>query len=90
MSYPPTRKLLTAEELYDMSGDGRGYELVRGVLIVSEPPGFTHGDLAVGIAVLLAAYARRHKLGKVLGETGYVLERGPDRSCGSWTRAAAW
>ena len=79
MSYPPSRKLLTAEDLYDIPDDGRHrYELVRGVLLVSEPPGFTHGDLAMQIGGLLGAYARPRKLGKVVGEVGYVLERGPD------------
>ena len=78
MSFPPTHKLLTAEELYDIPDDDMRYELVRGVLVVSEPPGFTHGDLAVQISGLLNAYARPRKLGKVVGEVGYVLERGPD------------
>lgn len=79
MSYPPTHQLLTAEDLYEMPDDGRHrYELVRGVLVVSEPPGFTHGDLTTRIIVLLSAYVRPRKLGKVVGEVGYVLERGPD------------
>ena len=79
MSFPPSHKLLTAEDLYDLPDDGRHrYELVRGVLVVSEPPGFTHGDLSVQIASLLRAYVQPRKLGKVVGEVGYVLERGPD------------
>lgn len=79
MSYPPSPKLLTAEDLYDIPDDGRHqYELVRGVLVVSEPPVTVHGVLAVQIAALLLAFVRPRKLGRVTIESGYVTERGPD------------
>ncbi|HEY0778339.1 MAG TPA: Uma2 family endonuclease [Gemmatirosa sp.] len=78
MSFPPAQQLLTAEDLYDIPDDDRRYELVKGVLVVSEPPGFTHGDIAGQIYSLLRAYSRPRKLGKVVGEVGYVLARTPD------------
>ena len=79
MSFPPVQKLLTAEDLHDISDDGcHQYELVRGVLVVSEPPKRVHGELAVRIGALLLAFARPRKLGRVTAESGYVTERGPD------------
>jgi len=79
MSFPPAYKLLTAEDLYEIEGDGfHRYELVKGVLQVREPTGFVHGELAVQIGALLLAFARPHKLGRIAVEAGYVVERGPD------------
>ena len=78
MSYPPTRKLLTAEELADLPDNGQRYELVRGVLVLRERPRPVHGELAVQIGALLLAYVRPRKLGRVTAESGYITERGPD------------
>ena len=79
MSVPPAQKLLTAEDMYDIPDDGRHqYELVRGVLVVSEPPKMVHGMLSVRIGARLLAFADSHKLGFVTVESGYVTERGPD------------
>jgi len=70
-------RLITAEELFDYP-DPRRYELVRGILRVSEPPGGVHGRLAVKLGARLDAHVTRLGLGTVLVEAGYVLERGPD------------
>lgn len=79
MSFPPAQQLLTAEDLHDIPDDGRHqYELVRGVLIVSEPPKTMHGMLAVQIGALLLAFVRPRRLGRVTAESGYVTERDPD------------
>ncbi|GJG85648.1 hypothetical protein tb265_08290 [Gemmatimonadetes bacterium T265] len=78
MSFPPAQTLLTAEDLYDIPDDDHRYELVRGVLQVSEPTGFGHGTLATRIGALLLAFVRPRKLGQVAAEAGYVVERGPD------------
>jgi Uma2 family endonuclease len=69
---------LTAEDLYELPDDGYRYELVRGELRVSEPPGWGHGEISVIIAATLLAYVRPRGLGAVTGEAGYVLARGPD------------
>ena len=75
----PSEPLLTAEDLYDLPDDGRHrYELVDGRLVVSEPPGMTHGGITVNFAMLLGTFVRQHRLGRVYGEAGYVLRRGPD------------
>ena len=70
--------LMTAEQLYDLPDRDKRYELVRGELRVSEPPGYAHGVLAVQIASCLTAYVTPRKLGVVTVESGYVLHRGPD------------
>lgn len=78
MSYPPTHKLLTAEEFGELPALGQPYELVRGVLVVHEHPVPVHGELAARIAALLIGFVRPRKLGRVTVESGYVTERGPD------------
>jgi Uma2 family endonuclease len=73
-----TDRLLTAEELYDMPEDDARYELVEGRLVVSEPAGCEHGEIAVQVGALLLAFVRPRRLGAVMVDSGYVLARGPD------------
>jgi Uma2 family endonuclease len=47
-------------------------------MIVSEPPGLRHGDIAVNITVVLSQFARARNLGRVFSESGYVLATNPD------------
>jgi Uma2 family endonuclease len=75
---PATERLLTAEDLYGLPDDDQDYELVEGRLVVSEPPGWTHGDIAASIAAALVPFVRAHGLGRVVVESGYVLARRPD------------
>ena len=54
-------------------------ELVRGVLVVHEPPGFSHGAIMVQLAAALNAYVRTHALGVVVaGDAGFKLASDPD------------
>ena len=69
--------MITAEELYS-SPQRERHELVRGALLLHEPPGGSHGRIAVRIAHLLHTHVERYRLGTVLVESGYVLRRGPD------------
>lgn len=70
---------MTAEELFRLNIPGKRSELVRGRLIVSEPPGFAHGVLAFRIGMLVGEFVRVHELGLVVAaETGFTLERAPD------------
>lgn len=78
MSYPPSHKLLTAEEFGELPDLGQPYELVRGVVVVREHPMPVHGVLAAQIGALLINFVRPRKLGRVTVESGYVTERGPD------------
>lgn len=70
--------LMTAEDLYELPDGSKGYELVRGELRVSEPPGHVHGLLALELGARLSAFVRTRKLGVVTVESGYVLHRDPD------------
>ncbi len=71
-------KWLTADDLTRVQAQDKHTELVRGVMVVSEPPGFRHGDIAVKLTVILAQFVRSRGLGTVLSESGYVLARNPD------------
>ena len=73
-------KLITADELLAMPrGDGKRYELIRGVLIQKMPTGDPHGDAVMQTAFALELYSRTNDHGVTrTGEPGYRLERGPD------------
>ena len=74
-----TSALLTAEELLRLSIPDKHVELVRGVLVVREPPGGRHGRIAMNLAVEIGTYVRMHQLGVVYAaETGFTLSRRPD------------
>ncbi len=69
----------TAEELLHLRIPGKHAELVRGVLVVREPPGYLHGDVTARLAKLLMNFVDEHDLGRVLAaETGFRLAREPD------------
>jgi Uma2 family endonuclease len=71
--------LLTAEDLLDLHIPDKHVELVRGVLMVREPPGGRHGRIAMNLAVELVNHVRAHQFGVVYAaETGFTLARHPD------------
>ena len=71
--------LMTAEELQRTPLPDRRTELVRGVLMVREPGGSTHGLVAMNIGADLAVHARRTGAGAVFAaETGFKLTADPD------------
>ena len=71
-----TPALMTAAELLHVPD--KHAELVRGVLIVREPPGLPHGRIAVELAVALVTHVRAHGLGRVYSESGFKLASNPD------------
>jgi Uma2 family endonuclease len=72
-------ELLTAEDLLRLNLPDKQVELVRGRLIVREPPGYGHGYVAFAIAARIAEFARANGLGVVLAaETGFQLFSNPD------------
>ena len=72
-------KLMTAEEFLLMPDDDVKRELVRGVLIEDMPPGYEHGAVEAQIGRLLGNFAADNDFGEVLsGDSGFILERGPD------------
>ena len=72
-------KLLTADELLGLAGDGRRYELIEGTLVELSPAGTEHGLIAMKAGVILYQFVRRRGLGEVFAaETGFVLSSNPD------------
>src|SRR5574341_1720008 len=71
--------LLSADELLHMRFPDKRVELVRGRLVVSEPPGFLHGECMVRLARILGDYVASHDLGRVVaGDPGFKLASDPD------------
>ena len=73
-------KLITADELLAMPrGDGRKYELIRGVLVEKVSTGDAHAIVVVMISTVLNLFVGPRNYGGVrAGEPGYLLEIGPD------------
>src|SRR5256885_2616985 len=70
---------LTAADVERMSMPGKQVELVRGQLVVREPPGTWHGAIAANLAYLLGDFVRRHGLGLVFAQdTGFKIGSDPD------------
>jgi Uma2 family endonuclease len=72
-------KRLTGEELV-RTPDLGPCELIDGKIVPMSPTSDEHGRIEVNVAVVLKAFARSHRLGKVLGgEVGIYTRRNPDR-----------
>lgn len=73
---------LTAEEFYDLRGDGH-CELIDGKVVdkytgqTMSGPGAMHGKLAARLARWLDSWAHERRAGDVYVETGFVLQREP-------------
>src|SRR6266513_1637977 len=71
--------LMTAEEVERISIPGKVTELVRGRLVVREPPGTWHGAISAKLTYLLADFVYRQGLGMVFGQdTGFKIGSDPD------------
>ena len=74
-----TPSAVTAAELERISLPGKITELVRGRLVVREPPGTRHGAIAANLAYYLGDHVRRHGLGTVFAQdTGFKITSDPD------------
>lgn len=70
---------MTAEELLRLNIPNKRTELVRGVLVVREPAGYQHGNVAAVILAAIASHVYANSLGRVFAaETGFTLRRNPD------------
>jgi Uma2 family endonuclease len=66
-------------------------ELVRGVLVVREPPGFRHGEITVRLASALMIHVDAHNLGRVVGgDAGFKLQSDPDTVRGADIAFVTW
>ncbi len=82
----PRRTLMTADELFELDewtpeGD-KCYELIAGRLVVSEPPGYQHGQVQIKLGILLGQYVIQHRLGALVTESGSWIARNPDTVVG--------
>lgn len=72
-------ELMTAEELLQTSVPNKRTELVRGRLIVHEPPGGRHGNVTANLTARLWNQVDLTGAGRVFaGDTGFTLTRNPD------------
>ena len=74
-----SERLMSAEELLRLDMPGKSTELVRGRLIVREPPNTHHGRVQANLTVLLGSFVRAHRLGAIFGQdTGFRIASDPD------------
>ncbi|HEY7896357.1 MAG TPA: Uma2 family endonuclease [Gemmatimonadaceae bacterium] len=70
---------MTAEELVHVSWPNKVTELVRGQLVVREPPGAQHGSIASRLTYYLGDFVYRRRLGVLYAQdTGFHIESNPD------------
>ncbi len=75
----PKAVAVTADELLHLNLPDKRTELVGGVLVVREPAGYRHGEVAARLAQVLMDHVDRENLGRVLAaETGFKLASDPD------------
>jgi Uma2 family endonuclease len=75
----PPAAPMTADELLRTHLPDKHVELVRGILVVREPPGYRHGDVTARITKALMDVVDAGGLGRVLAaETGFKLTVDPD------------
>ena len=71
--------LVTADNLLALEKLGKSKELVRGKLVVRDPPTTYHGRVQGTLNVLVGSYVRAHALGAVFGQdTGFKIASDPD------------
>ena len=72
-------QLMTAEQLERVEIPGKATELIRGQLIIREPPGTYHGQIAARLVVRVGAFVEIHQLGEVFAQdTGFKIASNPD------------
>ena len=75
---PPTAPV-SADDLERLTPPNMCSELVRGVMVVREPPGYRHGAVAARLTKILMDHVDERHLGQVLAaETGFKLFSDPD------------
>lgn len=72
-------EIITAEEMEAIDIPGKMTELIRGQLVVREPPGIYHGHIAAKLTYLLGAHVYPARLGALYAQdTGFKLGSNPD------------
>ncbi len=71
--------LMTADEFLMVHIPDKRLDLVRGVLVVREPPGYQHARTLARLTGALISYVDTHQLGHVLaGDPGFQIAKSPD------------
>jgi len=71
--------LLTADEFFDWQPPDKDTELVRGRMIVREPPRLWHGLHAANLCRIVSSHVWSSRLGAVFAQdTGFHIARDPD------------
>lgn len=79
IAHPGMKELMTADELLRLKIPDKSTELVRGRLIVREPPSTYHGRVQSLLNVLVGGFVHTHRLGAVFGQdTGFRIASDPD------------
>ena len=74
-----TRELMTADDLLRLDLPGKSTELVRGKLVVREPPSTHHGRVQSTLNFIVSSHVRANALGAVFGQdTGFKIRSDPD------------
>lgn len=69
----------TADQLWELSAEGKRCELIRGKLHMMSPAGNEHGQVAMAIGASLFQHVKKRQLGKTYAaETGFQIARDPD------------
>ena len=72
-------RLLTADDLLRLHGEGVRGELIRGVLCETMPVGREHGEIVMALGTEIGKFVQERKLGRIAGsDVGVWLERDPD------------
>jgi Uma2 family endonuclease len=75
----PGERFLTVEEYSQLRSNGRRTELVRGRIVVLNPPYPWQGYVCGKVDSLIGSFVREHDLGYVvLNDSGVITERDPD------------
>jgi len=82
MSTTTQTHLMTVEEFMNIDDDYHRHELIKGELLTMPPPKALHGRIVANLILILALQVKANRLGDVLGECGYHLERDPDTVLG--------
>ena len=70
---------ITADDLLRLNISEARTELVGGELVVREPAGYRHGDVAARLLIAVGAFVESRTLGRVFtAETGFRLRQNPD------------
>ena len=70
---------MTADQLLHADIPDKRTELIRGVLVVREPAGYSHGRVIAQLTGRLWTHVEKTSAGELLGaETGFTLFRDPD------------